>query len=263
MILLIDIGNTRIKAVVNDPVQNTWLELPTFIHTEKALEFAEVWREWLTCLPKDHKMEAIGIATVNEKVFLALEQARPEKGGTPLVLATSQASFERLVNSYSKPQNMGVDRWLAMVAASNAGQRGALVVDAGTALTVDAVNSEGLHLGGYILPGLNRQLHALLEGTERVFAGDLRQAKSLLPGKDTPECVLNGLLAQSTSFITAQAKWAKEQGIQRLVISGGESNLLISHLKRSVGALGMALEQRPRLVFEGLLTITLNQVKKS
>jgi type III pantothenate kinase len=136
-------------------------------------------------------------------------------------------------------------------------------VDAGTALTLDWVSRGGSHLGGYIIPGLNQQLKALLAGTERVFADRWSELNTLSPGRDTSECVLNGLLAQFCGFIGFQAESAASAGIDKLVLTGGDSGLLAPHLKPIVERYSVALELRPRLVFEGLLAVTRKLDKKS
>jgi len=75
------------------------------------------------------------------------------KSNTSLV--KSQKSYKSLINSYQEPSSLGSDRWLAMVASYEINpSEGFLVVDIGTAITIDLVNNSGLHLGGTIFPGL-------------------------------------------------------------------------------------------------------------
>ena len=70
-------------------------------------------------------------------------------------LVESQKRYKSLINSYEKPNSLGSDRWLAMIACyeMNPG-RGFILVDIGTAITIDLVDNSGLHLGGVIFPGL-------------------------------------------------------------------------------------------------------------
>ena len=70
-------------------------------------------------------------------------------------LVKSQKSYKSLTNSYDEPDSLGSDRWLAMIASyeMNLG-RGFILVDIGTAVTIDLVDNSGLHLGGVIFPGL-------------------------------------------------------------------------------------------------------------
>ena len=68
-----------------------------------------------------------------------------------------------VVNGYSDPERLGVDRWLGLLAGRALSERPQLVVDCGTATTLDAMDGDGRHLGGVILPGLalfGRCLHA-------------------------------------------------------------------------------------------------------
>ena len=58
-----------------------------------------------------------------------------------------------MTNAYPQPQSLGVDRWLALIAARQLAPGWACVIDAGTALTIDALDAAGLHLGGLIIPG--------------------------------------------------------------------------------------------------------------
>jgi len=67
----------------------------------------------------------------------------------------SQKKYKSLVNSYKEPRNLGSDRWLAMIAAYELSLgKGFIVVDIGSAVTIDLIDSSGLHLGGIIFPGL-------------------------------------------------------------------------------------------------------------
>jgi len=72
-----------------------------------------------------------------------------------ITLVGSQKRYKSLVNSYEKPSMLGSDRWLAMIASYEMNtSKGFIVVDIGTAITIDLVDYSGLHLGGVIFPGL-------------------------------------------------------------------------------------------------------------
>jgi len=73
------------------------------------------------------------------------------------VLVESQKRYKSLVNSYEKPNMLGSDRWLAMIALYEMNPvKGFILVDIGTAITIDVVDNSGLHLGGVIFPGLSK-----------------------------------------------------------------------------------------------------------
>jgi type III pantothenate kinase len=81
----------------------------------------------------------------------------------------SPANGFGITNAYPEPSRLGSDRWAAMVAAYNESQSAVLVVDAGTALTIDAIDAQGKHLGGLIYPGLSLTHNMLETGTQMDF----------------------------------------------------------------------------------------------
>lgn len=148
-----------------------------------------------------------------------------------------------LVNSYREPVLMGVDRWLAMLAARARGRGRYCVVDAGSALTIDIVDAAGRHEGGYIVPGPELMERALLLDTRRVrFDESVEYALS--PGRSTAEAVRHGIaLAQAGAVALALERLVEEP--PALYFCGGAGRLLMSLLDRGG-------EWVPDLVFEGL-----------
>ena len=73
-----------------------------------------------------------------------------------ILLVKSQKRYKSLINSYDEPSLLGSDRWLAMIASHEYSPNTSfIVVDIGTAITIDVVDKNGLHLGGVIYPGLS------------------------------------------------------------------------------------------------------------
>ena len=148
-------------------------------------------------------------------------------------------------NCYAEPGRLGVDRWLAVVEAWN--QRGAsMVIDCGSAITLDAVDTSGQHHGGYIVPGLRMLETSLTGGTGSVRVDEDVQ-RSVAPGRSTSECVRNGILRMSVSFIT-DAMVALQQSVQdtcSIFITGGDASTLKPYLPASI-------EYAPELVLDGL-----------
>jgi type III pantothenate kinase len=79
--------------------------------------------------------------------------------------AHSQAQTLGVTNAYAKPLDLGVDRWLALIAVHRRFPGPACIVDCGSAITIDGLAADGRHLGGLILPGLSMMREALLRGT--------------------------------------------------------------------------------------------------
>lgn len=157
--------------------------------------------------------------------------------------ARSTASCGGLRNSYSEPERMGVDRWLAMLAAWQRVQGRVCVVDAGSALTIDLVDDTGEHEGGYIIPGPTLMERALLMDTDRVrFAEDA--GYDLSPGTATADAVRHGIALAQAGAVSLALDRAQVSGDQLLFCGGwGET------LQNLLGRGGRHL---PDLVFEGL-----------
>lgn len=160
--------------------------------------------------------------------------------------ACSRGSLDGLVNSYEDAQRMGVDRWLAMLAARRRNRGRVCVVDAGSALTVDLVAADGRHEGGYIIPGTALMERALFAETGRVR--DSAPANtSVAPGRSTAEAVSHGLLLAQAGAVRMAMSLAEALGERpHLLICGGGSPQLAQ-------VLDIAFEVTPNLVFEGLL----------
>jgi type III pantothenate kinase len=94
-----------------------------------------------------------------------------------------------MTTCYQKPEKLGVDRWLAALAAYHEARAAVCVIDVGTALTVDVVTADGVHLGGLIAPGPDLLRSSLTRGTAQLesdglslvegFADNTRDAISL------------------------------------------------------------------------------------
>jgi len=144
--LLIDIGNTRIKLACQD--DGDIRSLPSTERSDWGHEPA--MRVSAAC----EGFREVLVATVSrqrdEEIIHSLET---NWGIEPAIIDTCRQSS--LIDcAYEREYELGVDRWLAMIAAHKHSEQSVCVVDAGTAITIDAVSSGGRHLGGIILPGL-------------------------------------------------------------------------------------------------------------
>ncbi len=229
-VLLIDIGNTSVKACVADS-----LALGKEIYSGADLA---------TLL--DTLCEQININAI-AKIYIASVQVADVEGQCQQVFGSHcevhVARTEKfalingtpLKNSYADITTMGVDRWLAMCAAQALAQQhglhNSLVVDAGTAITCDAL-VQGEHQGGFIAPGLNTLQHALLANTQRV-SGSKDWPETVSFGQDTGKCVVNGCLAQLQGIVdVASAQIQQYCEDYLLVLSGGDGPRLKNTLNR-------------------------------
>lgn len=162
--------------------------------------------------------------------------------------AKSSQRLAGVTNAYGDYQRLGLDRWLAIVGAFSLCGGACMVIDIGTAVTVDLVAADGQHLGGYIAPGMGLLRGQLLSHTSRIQYG-VDEARLALtntgPGTSTAEAVERGCLLMLRSYIAsqiAQGELHLEKGFTTY-LTGGDA-LLVADLP--------SVSNVPDLVFTGL-----------
>ena len=155
LILAIDAGNTRVKWGLRDGGE--WLRRGA-VATGAVEAIAGDWG----ALPGPARAIASNVA--GEGVRTALERACGARG-IALRFIASEASRLGVVNGYRDPGQLGPDRWAGLVAAHLCGPGNQLVVNAGTALTIDALDALGRFRGGLIVPGPALMRRSLEGGT--------------------------------------------------------------------------------------------------
>lgn len=161
------------------------------------------------------------------------------------VFIKSQLNACGVTNTYEKPAQLGVDRWLAMIAAHQQYSGLLCVVDSGTALTMDFLTASGQHLGGFIVPGADLMKRSLLQNTQQIqLAAD---AQNKLLGKNTTEAVLLGIEQMLQAFVCQKVVEVELEYKQdlTLVLTGGHARSLRKGLRRPC-------HEEPELVFLGL-----------
>ena len=158
MKLLVDIGNTRTKAAaVEGEKRSAWPALVTAALTEP-----DGWRAWLAqTTPSEVLVSNVG----GSESARALSDFAHSAWGLEARFAEPRREAVGMKTAYANPQQLGVDRWLAALAAWRRSTGAVAVVDFGTAVTLDVVTAAGLHLGGMIAPGLELMRRALTEKT--------------------------------------------------------------------------------------------------
>jgi type III pantothenate kinase len=126
-------------------------------------------------------------------------------------------------NAYAEPGRLGVDRFLAMVAAHTAGAGPCVLAGIGTALTLDALTADGLHLGGLIAPGPQLMQQALLGATVRVRPE--RPGVVLDVADNTADAVASGCWQSAAALIERFTARISPQlgGAPRLLLDGGDA----------------------------------------
>ncbi len=231
MILDIDVGNTRVKwRAQSEEV----CETGSYARLEQAILPAAV--------PQQVRVSSVAGTNYED----SLSALMIKRWGVQPWFARTPAQALGLRNSYSQPELLGVDRWLAMLAAWRQHGGPLCVVDAGSALTIDVVDAEGNHLGGYIIPGREAMKKALLGGTDRVRF-DAEMSAQLQPGVNTAEAVGNGALLTAVAAVERVVQSTeKSAGIRpTVVVCGGDGERLFD-------VLSLQSLYQPDLVFDGL-----------
>jgi len=238
MNLWLDAGNTRLKWQLYDG--NVLLVEGNYTHAADFEAAAIYLYESLSAqVDVLDQVKFIALASVlNEEAKKRFLTRLKKLFGIDVQVARVTATLGGVECAYVDVNKLGIDRWLAVVAAFQLYQSPVCVVDCGSALTIDMVNSAGKHLGGFILPGLNMSIKALLGQTQSVRF----QSDSSLPtldwGVNTAQAVKNGALLLSVGAVNqAWLRLLKSEAelehnnLARLVLTGGDAALLADFLE--------------------------------
>ncbi|WP_348675579.1 type III pantothenate kinase [uncultured Abyssibacter sp.] len=232
---LLDLGNTRCKSAC-------WLG-GELLEPRSADCGEDAVGSVLDQLAPGVAPAAIWVSSVAGQAVDAAVIAWCERRGWPEpVFARSRSLSLGVRCAYADPRRLGVDRWMVVLAAAATG-RDAIIVDAGTACTIDAVTAEGQHLGGLILPGVALARQSLNQRTQ-FKADDVTTVPLPIVGDDTNPAVTVGAvhaLLGAIERVRRQLGWRAPL----CVLTGGEAPLLQPHL-------GDEWELRPHYVLEGV-----------
>jgi type III pantothenate kinase len=238
MILEIDVGNTRIK----------WRTLQNGSTCDRGALPKEELEKWLRVMGQQKVPDKVRLCCVANRDIVKKVAEQVSRWGCLLQEAKTSHDAAGVCCGYGDPGALGVDRWLAVVAAFNEFGRPCVVVDAGSAVTVDLVDGDGQHLGGYIVPGLGMMRQSLFEGTSQVKVTDFA-AVSVEPGCSTKQAVTNGSLLMIKAMVESAAELLKSKiGSAHIVITGGDGDCLMK-------VLGDQACYLPELVMDGLALI--------
>lgn len=249
MKLLIDIGNTRTKWVVADRGK---------LSARGALLNVDLADSQFN-LPKQACIESVWASCVGgEQHFSLVSEKIRAQLGLSINRARVRSTQGGLENEYRVLDRLGVDRWVAAIGARDLVAQGHLIViDAGTAVTIDAVSSANRFVGGVILPGA-RMMHDVLVGNTAGVSSVPYEINSVI-GKSTEECVNSGALyglvgaiervvSEIQNDLTISGKSAKA-GLVNVLICGGDAEKLI-------GLLPAHYRHEPDTLFNGLRVIS-------
>ena len=224
MILVVDVGNTRIKAAVFEGA----MLLEVFIFSQIELE--KNIKNILKNFKKTTDLVVSSVGDLGKQPFLAFDKE------IKVHFISNKDSFP-FQNKYATPQTLGIDRMvLAAGATLRYPDQNRLVIDAGTCITYDFIDQENNYLGGAISPGLRLRYEALHHYTAKLPLLSLGIPEDLI-GKSTSESihsgVVNGLVYEIDGFIN-QYKARYLNFI--IILTGGDTDFLAKRLKNTIFA---------------------------
>jgi type III pantothenate kinase len=233
MILAIDAGNTRIKWGLHDGA--AWAGRGAL-----ALAEAEELAASITAPPAAIVAANVAGAEVARRIEASLARWR-----IPIRWASAQASQCGVVNGYDNPQQLGADRWAALIGARHLHAGAGLVVNAGTATTVDVLDSAGVFRGGLILPGFDLMRACLAHNTAQLpwSEGQYRDYP-----RNTADAIVSGCVHAQAGAVERMFAALSGDGPALCLLCGGAAGLLAP-------ALRVPHRLVDNLVLEGLVRI--------
>ena len=240
--LLIDIGNTRLKWAISR--DGALASHGHSMHRERVLDEALRPIAELDARP----LRVVASNVGGETLAATLRDVVHRRFGVALEVAKVRREAFGLRIAYEAPSHLGTDRWLAMIAARESHAGALLVVCAGTALTIDAIDAHGGHCGGLIVPGMETMKASLLSGTAGIRdAGDASKAPEIF-ADDTGPAVSSGAAHALAALVERAAEALANRAGTRptLVMTGGDA-------ARIVPLIGLSANVEPDLVLRGLV----------
>ncbi len=249
MILLIDIGNSRLKwATLNQDGMLSPQKGVAYKQAENLeLSIAQSWLEL------EMPWRGVYIASVaNERVNKLISNWIMNSWGIEPRFLTTGISACGVVNGYEKPEQLGIDRWMAMIGARNLTHEVTCVVDCGTAITLDILTAHGHHAGGLILPNETIMQNSLLDNTndlKRLIAEDeyIRQYKLL--GRNTQAAIVSGSVYAVIGLLEyVLQRLEKNHNNVKLILTGGGASTFVPLIQRPCSYM-------PDLVLHGMAVV--------
>lgn len=237
MNLLLDLGNSRCKWATSDGALQAG---NAFSYGE---DFPAVLERTFAALAKPARVVAASVAgPARNKALTNWLKAR---WGLSPEFIVARAAQLGVTSSYAEPTRLGADRWAALIAVRTRTLSAVCVVDAGTAVTVDALDAVGVFRGGVILPGLALQREALLRGAHeiRTAGGAGRSCLAVNTADAVSAGVRYGLTGAIDRVLDEQA--AALGVAPEILLTGGDAEQLLPLLRHRV-------ELVPHLVLEGV-----------
>lgn len=250
-VVAVDVGNSAAKLLLADGDVATRRLSPPFRIATEAWAFRAV--QWIRELVTPTNRVCWHIASVHRAAASALADAIAVDMPAAEVHLVTRHTVPIVVRT-DVPDRVGIDRVLGAYAASRIAKPPMVVIDAGSAVTVDWVNAEGEFCGGAILPGLRLQSIALATGTDALPNLDWSANDPLqVPGRNTENAIRLGVVISVAAAIDRLVQLYSSDAPSAdvtVVLTGGDAASLSTHIVTPHRV-------EPNLVCHGLLALEL------
>lgn len=258
--LLFDLGNTRLKwAAVESTQQPSDRQKKLWAYSGsisiKSLSAPSHKAELADYLSKTvPKPDAIGFTCVAGIDALEnLQSLFTQWSDVVWQQLTGDSTYAGMRTLYQDPSSLGSDRWAAMIGARVLSNTNTLIVNAGTATTIDLLGANGVHYGGWILPGLELMQKSLASNTAQLPLV-IREANSFGFGLSTNNAIISGCDASQIGAILSAVGLAKEMNhpVERIWIDGGNAQILAGAMNKFNTQSSSNVEVTEGLVLRGI-----------
>lgn len=252
MRLVIDSGNTRTKLAIYDNRQ--LVREHKYVNTELLIN--DHWVNELADVAGDIE-SSCGCSVANQEVKRAIEQGLSRLSISIDWLASTRA-WRDVKNAYSEPDKLGADRWFALLGYRSEARKNCMIIDAGTAMTIDWMTATGQHLGGWIVPG-RRLMHESMHQKTALVKGELSDECFREPATNTVTAMSYGvhyaLVGAISQALHVSRQHFNDQPFD-IVVTGGDGERLIQSVSRLEP---INYLRKDDLVFKGLLVAADNE----
>ncbi len=233
--LLLDAGNSRCK----------WALVENGVWVRQGVADNADWPSLRDNLQQQAPPSLLRVSNVAGAAMAQNLRELGESWSCSVQFAVAQAEQCGVRNLYEQPAQLGSDRWLALVAAWHRTRSACLVVNCGTATTIDALSGSGEFLGGLILPGMDLMRYSLMGSTAQLAQRNPREGELREFPRNTQDAIFSGAMRATIGAVRQQ--YALLAGLQetRCIVSGGAAAAIQPHL-------GMVCERVDNLVLHGL-----------
>jgi type III pantothenate kinase len=235
VLLAVDVGNTQTHLGVfeKDSLRHEWRAATEATRT--ADELALLFGEFLSLadLSFSHQISGVAISSVVPRATQELRDMTLRYFGFPAVVVEPGVKTGLAILT-ENPREVGADRIANAVAAHALWpQQAVIIVDFGTAITVDAVSADGAYLGGAIAPGVETSASALFQSTAQIRRVELVTPPSAI-GKTTVTCVQSGIMFGTAALVDGLIERVSDEigSDVETVATGGHAPVVLENCRR-------------------------------